>query len=125
MKRYSHKSNARRAARAELGAQAIEGVDYRLVPVPLRGGGKWGWERTTRHLQPASDKESRLKALLARKGGATVEEICEDTGWLPHSARARISGLRKAGVNIVRFKSAALARGTRGQETKYRIAGAT
>ena len=118
MNTYSHKSNARRAARAELGAQATERVDYRLVQCGEDG---WGWSRRQlppRKARSAGDKESRLKALLVRKGGATVEEICQDTGWLPHSARARISGLRKAGVKVERFKD------VDGLGTAYRIAGA-
>lgn len=126
MNTYSHKSNARRAARAELGAKATEGVDYRLIPrnggftVP-HAGCRWGWQRLSRKTGDTGAKEGTLKALLARKGGATVREICEDTGWLPHTARARISGLRKAGVKVERFKTVAIGRG---QETKYRIMGA-
>jgi hypothetical protein len=122
MKTFSHKSNARRAARAELGAKATEGVDYRLVS---HGGGigpqAWAWKiigPLPRKARGSGAKESTLKALLARKGGATVGEICEDTGWLPHSARARICGLRKAGATIKTIRAS-------GKEAKYQFIGAT
>jgi Protein of unknown function (DUF3489) len=32
-----------------------------------------------------------VAALLRRAGGASITEVCAATGWLPHSARARIS----------------------------------
>jgi hypothetical protein len=35
--------------------------------------------------------------LLAQTGGASMAEIGAATGWLPHSARAVLSGLRKQG----------------------------
>lgn len=46
----------------------------------------------------------RADALLKRPDGATVAEIMEVTGWLPHTTRARISNLRKAGAEIVTSK---------------------
>lgn len=32
-----------------------------------------------------------VAALLRREGGASITEVCAAAGWLPHSARARIS----------------------------------
>jgi uncharacterized protein DUF3489 len=32
-----------------------------------------------------------VAALLRREGGASITEVCAASGWLPHSARARIS----------------------------------
>jgi hypothetical protein len=40
--------------------------------------------------------------MLACPQGATLEAICKATGWQPHSARAALSGLRKAGATIER-----------------------
>ena len=45
-----------------------------------------------------------VDALLKRPGGATVAEIMEATGWLPHTTRVRISNLRKTGAEIVSSK---------------------
>lgn len=45
-------------------------------------------------------KTDRLREMLAKPNGATLEAICKVTGWQPHSARAALSGLRKAGYTI-------------------------
>jgi hypothetical protein len=51
--------------------------------------------------------EAALKLML-RNGGATITEICQATRWLPHTARARISGIAKArkDLDIVRTRNA-------------------
>jgi hypothetical protein len=36
-----------------------------------------------------------LAALLVRDEGATISHIIEATGWLPHTARAALTGLKK------------------------------
>ncbi|MAY21032.1 MAG: hypothetical protein CL955_10485 [Erythrobacteraceae bacterium] len=47
-------------------------------------------------------KASKVEALLARNAGATLEQMCEATGWQAHTCRAFMSGLRKKGREIVR-----------------------
>jgi hypothetical protein len=47
-------------------------------------------------------KTDKVRAMLARPQGATLEAICKATCWQPHSARAVLSGLRKAGATIER-----------------------
>ena len=42
---------------------------------------------------------------MQRRQGASLAEITEATGWLPHSARAVLSGLRKKGFEIDRTNS--------------------
>mgnify|MGYP002779499749 CR=1 FL=1 len=59
----------------------------------------------------------RLLALLDRDGGATISEIVEATGWQPHSARAMVSGIRKAGTTVAKEKV--------GGVTRYSVATAT
>ena len=49
-----------------------------------------------------SSKTDRVLAMLARPKGASLASICAATGWQPHSARAALSGLRKAGHVIDR-----------------------
>jgi Protein of unknown function (DUF3489) len=39
-------------------------------------------------------------ALLERDHGATIEELIAATGWLPHSTRAALTGLRKRGYAV-------------------------
>ena len=40
--------------------------------------------------------------LLQRSEGATITDLIEATGWLPHSARAALTGLRKRGYAVAR-----------------------
>ena len=42
--------------------------------------------------------------LLYERNGVTLNSLAHATGWQPHSARARLSGLRDAGYNIIRIK---------------------
>lgn len=44
--------------------------------------------------------------MLKRPSGATLDAICKATGWQPHSARAVLSGLRKAGYTVERHAGA-------------------
>ncbi|WP_136163491.1 DUF3489 domain-containing protein [Sphingomonas flavalba] len=46
--------------------------------------------------KPAS-KIALVVALLQRADGASLAELVEATGWLPHATRAALSGLRKKG----------------------------
>ena len=54
---------------------------------------------------PAPARETKaatLARLLARKAGADLAELQAATGWQPHSVRAALSGLRKAGYTLER-----------------------
>ncbi|WP_363830547.1 DUF3489 domain-containing protein [Sphingobium sp. LMC3-1-1.1] len=42
--------------------------------------------------------------LLSRADGATIEQIVEATGWLTHTTRAALTGLRKKGHVIISEK---------------------
>jgi hypothetical protein len=45
-------------------------------------------------------KLARVIALLERDHGATIEELIAATGWLAHTTRAALTGLRKRGYAI-------------------------
>ncbi len=62
-----------------------------------------------------TSKIERVLALLHRKQGATLAELTELTGWLPHTARAALTGLRKKGHTITKDR--------RNKVTYYQIAG--
>ena len=47
-------------------------------------------------------KIERLLAMLQTGTGASLEDMTEATGWLPHTVRAAMSGLRKRGFAITR-----------------------
>lgn len=53
---------------------------------------------------PKPNKTEKVLALLTRTGGATLDELVEATGWLPHTARAALTGLKKKGHHIERTK---------------------
>jgi hypothetical protein len=77
--------------------------------------------RTTEVTEPANDeapragsKSSAVVVLLQREQGATLAEMIAATGWLPHTTRAALTGLRKKGHTLEKSK--------RGDQTCYRIA---
>ena len=43
-----------------------------------------------------------LVELLSRQDGASVPDVMERTGWLPHTTRAALTGLRKRGYSVLR-----------------------
>ena len=49
-------------------------------------------------------KRNQLAALVIRDEGATIEQMIAATGWLPHTTRAALTGLRKAGYAIDSYK---------------------
>jgi len=55
---------------------------------------------------PAGTKRAKLIAMLERPEGASVAEIGQRLGWLPHTVRAAITGLRRAGRAVTRSKDA-------------------
>ena len=61
-----------------------------------------------------ASKTDAVLTLLRRDQGATLPELIEATGWLPHTTRAALTGLRKRGHTV--------ARGKRDEVTCYTIA---
>ena len=49
-------------------------------------------------------KQALVIDLLRREGGATVTELVEATGWLSHTTRAALTGLRKKGHTVAKSK---------------------
>jgi hypothetical protein len=47
-------------------------------------------------------KLARVIDLLRRSDGATISQLTEATGWLPHTTRAALTGLRKRGYAVIR-----------------------
>ncbi len=67
--------------------------------------------------KPKSETKSELmRRMLARKSGATLSSLQKATGWQPHSVRAALSTLRKAGYTIDKLPP-----GTNGGAVAYRI----
>jgi hypothetical protein len=70
----------------------------------------------TKTLTPrVGSKLARVIHLLQRSDGANIPNLIEATGWLPHTTRAALTGLRKRGYAIARGR-------VDGGESIYRIA---
>lgn len=50
--------------------------------------------------QKPISKLQQLAALLLRDEGATLDHMVKATGWLPHTTRAALTGLRKKGYAL-------------------------
>ena len=50
----------------------------------------------------SGSKLAEVVALLRRHEGASVAQLMDVTGWLPHTTRAALTGLRKRGTPVVR-----------------------
>jgi hypothetical protein len=64
--------------------------------------------------QPQS-KAALVLQMLQRTEGATLEQMVAATGWLAHTTRAALTGLRKKGHAVTSYKA-------EGQSRVYRIA---
>ena len=49
-------------------------------------------------------KRAHVIALLERDTGATLDELVAATGWLPHTGRAALTGLRHKGFVLDKSK---------------------
>jgi hypothetical protein len=47
-------------------------------------------------------KLAAVVSVLRREGGATIDQLAAAMGWLPHTTRAALTGLRKRGCVIER-----------------------
>jgi hypothetical protein len=61
---------------------------------------------TTAHAGRAKTKRAQLIELLERPDGASIGEIGDQLGWLPHTVRAALTGLRHSGREVNRDKNA-------------------
>jgi Protein of unknown function (DUF3489) len=62
----------------------------------------------------AGTKQALVIEMLSAKKGATLNALVEATGWLPHTTRAALTGLRKRGFSIERTRE-------EGSDSIYRI----
>jgi hypothetical protein len=119
---YSKKSNARRAAIADLGPDAKEGVDYRLVPTT---GGRWTYEkiaagREERIETRRQDRLQRVRAHLdefAAGAGAGIADDSEVPKFLKQGRPkatpqvAPIAGMAPLGAGKAKGAKGAAAKG--------------
>jgi hypothetical protein len=73
-------------------------------------------DRSTTVDEPRSgSKQALIIKMLSRKAGATLEALVDATGWLPHTTRAALTGLRKRGYTVLLERQD-------GKPSHYRIA---
>ncbi len=65
---------------------------------PIQRGAKARFRSASN--RPARTKNAKLEALLSRARGATLAQLQKELGWQPHTVRAAVSRLRKAGHKI-------------------------
>jgi hypothetical protein len=61
--------------------------------------------QSERAIPRQGSKLAEVMALLGRRQGVAIEELTSATGWLPHTTRAALTGLRKRGYAIERSRS--------------------
>jgi threonine dehydrogenase-like Zn-dependent dehydrogenase len=49
-------------------------------------------------------KQALVISMLSAKAGTTIDALIDATGWLPHTTRAALTGLRKRGFSIERLR---------------------
>jgi Protein of unknown function (DUF3489) len=81
----AHKRDAARAQLSDLTSRGYQSTDGQSINSPRQGS-----------------KLAEVLALLGRETGASIEELTLATGWLPHTARAALTGLRKRGYTLLR-----------------------
>ena len=58
--------------------------------------------------QKPVSKQQQLAMLLVRDEGATLDDMIDATGWLPHTTRAALTGLKKKGYAVTSDKVGAV-----------------
>ena len=92
-KATSTKTNVQNAASQEQQASVAEAAAQQ-PPTP----------HTVEEPTAGATKIGAVLALMQRDSGATLDELTHSTGWLPHTMRAAMTGLRKNGHVIDRTK---------------------
>lgn len=60
----------------------------------------------TPHTPRPGSKQAHIIALLRREEGASLDDLIAATGWLPHTTRAALTGLRQRGYGLVKSAGA-------------------
>jgi hypothetical protein len=71
-------------------------------------------KRLPRHQPRTGTKQALILDLLHRAEGASIDDLIAATGWLPHTSRAALTGLRQKGYALRKSKGA-------DGRTRYRI----
>ncbi len=72
---------------------------------PTRSGECFGPARAW--VPREGSKQALVLSLLNRPEGATIDDLLSATGWLAHTTRAALTGIRKKGHELIRSKNGA------------------
>ena len=75
---------------------------YAREPMPASASVDRPTAGATSPTAPRETKIGKVVELLKREQGASLDQIVTATGWLPHTARAAMTGLKKKGHTIER-----------------------
>ena len=95
-----------RSHEAAEGADAREPVDVIEAPAVRQAALRQAAATVAADLTSGPDaprsgtKIAQVLALLRRDQGATLDQLVTLTGWLPHTTRAALTGLRKRGFDV-------------------------
>lgn len=87
-----------RAGRDAIGVEDV-------VADPKTSKARESQHQPNQSLPRTGSKQALVVAMLSRKNGATIDELTAATGWLPHTTRAALTGLRKRGHTIERHRT--------------------
>ena len=88
------------------------GTQRDILPQPTKA-----YKANPKSIKQRPTKKVQLIQMLSRKSGADATIISKKLGWLPHTTRAALSGLRKAGYKITIKKMPS------GKPSIYRVTG--
>ncbi len=87
--------------RAGRDAISIDEPDVTYLPVASKSSDS---QRADRHRAGAAPRPGSKQALvvemLSKQQGVTLDALVKATGWLPHTTRAALTGLRKRGFAV-------------------------
>lgn len=83
-------------SRADADCRSSEGAEQVVPTIDAKSEAA---ESTVGTPKPTS-KQQQLAALIVRDEGATLDQMIAATGWLPHTTRAALTGLKKKGFVI-------------------------
>lgn len=70
----------------------------------IDAAGQAGKPQPEQRPAPAPTKAAQVLKLLARSRGATLADLTTATSWQPHTVRAHLTRLRKAGHTLERLE---------------------
>jgi hypothetical protein len=96
-----------REGREAIGIEDNDNDSSKDATTVKEGRRRAGQQPSSRHRSTTVDeprsgsKQALIVKMLSRKAGATLEALVDATGWLPHTTRAALTGLRKRGYAVL------------------------